>query len=106
MKKGSTMVKHIILWKLRSELSESEKIEVKKNAKEALEALVGKVPGLLFVQVNIEGLQSSNADMMLDTTLESEEALKNYQSHPDHVYVANTFVRPFTETRMCLDYEE
>lgn len=100
------MVKHIILWRLRSELSESEKIEVKKNAKAALEELALKVPGLLFVKVNIEGLQSSNADMMLDTTLESEDALKAYQSHPDHVYVANTFVRPFTETRMCLDYEE
>ncbi len=100
------MIKHVILWKLKSELSDAEKAEVKKNAKEALEALVGKVPGLLFVQVNINGLESSNADMMLDTTLESAEALKGYQSHPDHVYVANTFVRPFTETRMCLDYEE
>ncbi len=100
------MVKHIILWKLKDELAESEKKEAKANAKAALEALVGKVPGLLFVQVNINGLPSSNADMMLDTTLESEEALKAYQSHPDHVHVANTYVRPFTEVRMCLDYEE
>lgn len=100
------MVKHIILWKLKSELSEAEKTEIKKNAKAALEALVSKVPGLTFVRVNIDGLESSNADMMLDTTLESPEALKAYQSHPEHVYVANTFVRPFTETRMCLDYEE
>ena len=100
------MVKHIILWKLKSELSEAEKNEAMVNAKAALEALVDKIPGLLFVKVNINGLSSSNADMMLDTTLESEEALKAYQSHPDHVYVANTFVRPFTEVRMCLDYEE
>lgn len=99
------MVKHIILWQLKSELTDEEKATVKKNAKEALEALVGKVPGLTYVCVNIDALESSNADMMLDTTLESEEALKGYQKHPDHVYVANTYVRPFTEVRLCMDFE-
>ena len=42
---------------------------------------------------------------MLDSTLESEEALKGYQSHPGHVKVADTYVRPYTEVRMCMDYE-
>ena len=42
---------------------------------------------------------------MLDSDLESEEALKGYQSHPAHVAVANTYVRPFTEVRLCMDYE-
>ena len=37
---------------------------------------MGKVPGLLEVHVNINGLPTSNADVMLDTTLESFEALK------------------------------
>ena len=99
------MVKHIILWKLKESLSESEKAEAKKNAKAALEALEGKIPGLLSVSVAINGLSSSNADMMLDTSFESEEALKGYQIHPEHVAVANGYVRPFTEVRLCLDYE-
>jgi hypothetical protein len=43
---------------------------------------------------------------MLDSLLESEEALKAYQTHPDHVAAANNFVRPFTEVRMCMDYEK
>ena len=37
------MVKHVILWKLSDELSEKEKIEIKKNIKEGLESLKGKI---------------------------------------------------------------
>ena len=100
------MVKHIILWTLNPELSEAEKKEVKAGIKENLEGLVGKVPGLIDVKVNVDGrLDSSNADVMLDSTLESAEALKGYAVHPDHVAVANTKVRPYTIQRSCLDFE-
>lgn len=100
------MVKHIILWTLNPELSNQEKANVKKGIKEGLEGLKGKVPGLLDVVVNVDGrLQSSNCDVMLDSTLESEEALKAYAVHPAHVEVANTKVRPYTVQRTCLDFE-
>ena len=100
------MVKHIILWTLKSELSDTEKETIKAGIKEGLEGLVGKVPGLLDVKVQTAGrLCSSNADVMLDCTLESEEALKAYAVHPAHVEVANTKVRPFTALSSCLDCE-
>ena len=99
------MVKHIILWKLKDELSSEEKISVIKNIKEQLESLDGKIPGLTEIIVRTKPLASSNADVMLDSTLESEDALKGYQSHPEHVKVADTYVRPYTEVRMCMDYE-
>ena len=102
----TTMVKHIILWTLNPELSETEKIEVKKNIKAGLEALVGQVPGLLSLTVHIDGrLASSNADLMLDSTLDSEASLKAYAVHPAHVAVANGKVRPYTIQRSCLDFE-
>ena len=101
------MVKHIILWTLNPELSEKEKETVKVEIKEGLEGLVDKVPGLVSVKVHIDGrLSSSNADLMLDSTLESEEALKGYAVHPAHVAVANGKVRPYTVQRACLDFEE
>ena len=101
------MVKHIILWTLNPELSEKEKETVKAEIKEGLEGLVGKVPGLVSVKVHIDGrLSSSNADLMLDSTLESEEALKGYAVPPAHVAVANGKVRPYTVQRACLDFEE
>lgn len=100
------MIKHIILWTLNPELSEEEKKTVKAGIKAGLEGLVGQVPGLLDVKVHIDGrLASSNADLMLDCTLESEEALKGYACHPAHVAVANGKVRPYTVQRSCLDFE-
>ena len=50
------MTKHVILWQLKDELSAEQKAEVKKQIKAGLEGLVGKVPGLLEVHVNIGAL--------------------------------------------------
>ena len=99
------MVKHIILWTLK-EMSESEKESVKAGIKEGLEGLKGKIPGLVDIKVNTSGrLASSTADLMLDSTFESEEALKGYSKHPEHVAVADSKVRSFTASRACLDFE-
>ena len=99
------MVKHIILWTLK-EMSEEEKIAVKAGIKSGLESLKGKIPGLLEIKVVAEGrLESSTADLMLDSTFESFDALKAYSKHPEHVKVADEKVRPFTASRACLDFE-
>ena len=100
------MVKHIILWQLKDELSEEEKIKVKADIKSGLEGLAGKIPGLLEIHVETEGLASSNADLMLDSSFEDEDSLKGYAVHPAHVAVADGKVRPFTKARVCLDFEK
>ncbi len=64
------MVKHIILWQLKDELSEEQKIEVKAGIKAGLEGLAGQIPGLIEIHVETEGLASSNADLMLDSSFE------------------------------------
>lgn len=100
------MTKHIILWTLNPELTETEKQDVKRNIKSGLEGLVGIVPGLIEVKVTIDGIiDTSNCDLMLDCTLESEAALRAYAIHPAHVEVANTRVRPYTVQRVCIDFE-
>lgn len=99
------MVRHIILWKIKEEKTAEEKKMIKEGVKAGLEGLVGKIPGLIEIKVQTESLASSNADLMLDSTFEDEEALKNYATHPAHVAVADNKVRPFMEVRMCLDYE-
>lgn len=99
------MVKHVILWQLKDELSSEEKETVKKSIKEGLEGLAGRIPGLVDIHVNINGLASSNADLMLDSSFEDEESLKGYAVHPEHLAVANGVVRPNTKSRVCLDYE-
>ena len=112
------MVKHVILWKLKEELTAEEKENVKAGIKEGLEGLAGKVPGLVDVKVNINGLPTSTVDVMLDTTFtdadytsiendlkEYADALKAYSTNPLHVAVADGKVRPYTAVRSCLDYE-
>ena len=99
------MVKHIILWRLKDELTADEKAKVKQDIKAGLEGLAGRIPGLLSIEVNVDGrLDSSNADVMLDSTFVDEAALKAYAVHPEHVAVADGKVRPYTSLRTCLDY--
>lgn len=99
------MVKHVIIWQLKDELTKEQISEVKAGIKSGLEGLKGEIPGLIDIKVVTEGLASSNADVMLDSTFESEEALKGYAVHPKHVAVADGKVRPYTANRVCMDYE-
>ena len=99
------MVKHVILWTLKDEYSDSEKATIKEGIKSGLEGLKGQIPGMLDIRVNTEPLASSNCDVMLDSSFEDEESLKGYSVHPAHVEVANTKVRPYTATRTCMDYQ-
>ncbi|MBQ7926851.1 MAG: Dabb family protein [Lachnospiraceae bacterium] len=99
------MVKHIILWQLKDEFSPADKAEIKAGIKAGLEGLQGQIPGLLEIHVHTEGLASSNAEVMLDSTFTDEAALKGYAVHPAHVEVADTKVRPYTKTRSCMDFE-
>ena len=80
------MVKHIILWTLKEELSGEQKETIKQGIKEGLEGLSGQIPGLLEISVRAK-------------------ALKNYSTHPKHVAVADGKVRPYTATRACMDFE-
>ena len=99
------MVKHVILWVLKDEYEGIEREEIKKGIKDGLEGLKGQIPGLIDITVNTMPLESSNCDVMLDSTFEDEKALMRYSAHPLHVAVATSKVRPFTKSRTCMDYE-
>ena len=79
------MVRHIVLWKLKDELSTEEKNKVKKELK--------------------EGMEGSTVDVLLETVFENEAALKVYAGHPDHVAVGIEKIKPFMAERICYDYE-
>ncbi len=99
------MVKHIILWTL-NDMEKDKKETVKQEIKKSLESLNGKIPGLIDLKITAsEPLSSSTADLMLDSTFESPEALKNYSIHPEHTAIANSKVRPYTKLRSCLDFQ-
>ena len=99
------MVKHVILWTLKDEYSGVEIDKIKADIKAGLEGLKGQIPGLVEIKVNIKPLASSNCDLMLDSLFDNEESLKGYAVHPKHVEVADGKVRPYTASRVCMDYE-
>ena len=98
------MVNHIVMWNFKPEVPESEKETIKKAMEANLKSLVGKVPGLLTVEFVSNPLSSSTHDIALVTTLEKAEDVAIYGAHPEHVKVADTYVRPYVKDRVCLDY--
>lgn len=99
------MIKHVILWQFKDELSESEKAELGAKIKQGLEDLKGVVPGLTDIHVSVNPLPSSNADILLDSTVVDQAALDGYAVHPAHVKVKDGLIVPNTKLRVCMDYE-
>ena len=99
------MIRHYVLWNLKEEIQGDEKELRKNDIKTQLEGLLGKIPGLIKVTVEIARNKSCNREIALFTELESWEALESYQSSQAHLTVADNYVRPYTTDRICFDYE-
>ena len=98
------MIKHIIIWQLKPELTGKERSARAARIKAGLEALKGVIDGLTDIKVSIDPLPSSNGDLLLDSVFESKEALKAYQVHPEHLKVAE-LVKSSVCSRSCFDTE-
>ncbi len=98
------MIRHIVLWTLKDGTVE-EKEEIKLKIKNDLEALKGVIPGIISLQVISNPMSTTNGDLVLDSVLESEEALANYQIHEEHQKVV-AYVRSVVKDRICIDYHE
>ena len=98
------MVKHIVMWNFNADMSLDEKKSAGAKMRELLEPIKELVPGAIDIKVVINELESSNREIALIGTYETEDALKAYQVHPAHVE-AGKFVRSVTCDRACLDYE-
>lgn len=99
------MVRHVIIWNMKETLSDEECRKAKNDIKEALEALKGVIPGLLEINVATDPLDTSNADLLLDSLFEDKDALAVYADHPAHVKVKDELVVPNVRSRVCMDYE-
>lgn len=98
------MIRHIVLWTLNDGTLE-EKEAIKLKIKNDLEALKDVIPGIVSLQVITEPMATTNGDILLDSVLESEEALAHYQSHEEHQKVV-AYVRSVVKNRICIDYHE
>ena len=92
------MVKHIVLYTLKEGVEKKEAVALIESV---LVPLVGKIPGLLHMEVK---LAFNGMDYALYSEFESKEALANYTKHPAHL-AAKEHLWHFLDTRVAADYE-
>ena len=92
------MVKHIVLYKLKDGINKEDAVKIIASV---LEPLVGKIPGLLHMEIR-QAFQGM--DYALYSEFESKQALKEYAQHPLHIEAKSHFFH-FIDTRVAADYE-
>lgn len=101
---GLIMVRHIVAWNHADGLSADENYKNAEIMKIELENLKNLIEGIISIQVLTNPVDTSDSDVMLDVVFESEEALKAYTIHPEHVRVGTNFVKPVVKNRKCIDF--
>lgn len=92
------MVKHIVLYTLKEGINKDEAVEIVRSQ---LEPLVGKIPGLLHMEIR---RAFSGMDYALYSEFESKEDLANYRENPLHLAAKEHFAH-FLDKRVAADYE-
>ena len=92
------MFKHIVVYKLKEDVNKDEAVAVIASC---LEPLVGKIPGLLHMEIRrcFNGM-----DYALYSEFESRQLLESYAKHPLHLEAKSHF-HHFIDTRVAADYE-
>jgi quinol monooxygenase YgiN len=99
------MIKHLVFWKLHDFAEGRDKAANAQLMKERLEALAGRIPGLLKIEVGFNIVPGdTNSDVALYSELANRAALEAYQAHPDHQAVI-PLIRPLISERRLVDYE-
>lgn len=92
------MVKHIVLYTLKEGVDKEKAVKLIASV---LEPLVGKIPGLLKMEIRqaYEGM-----DYALYSEFENREAVAAYREHPLHLEAKGHFWH-LLDSRTAADYE-
>ncbi len=97
------MIKHIIMWTLKDELTNKE--EVKNKIKTDLENLPQSIKEIVDIKITLnKGLTKSLADIYMDSSFNSMEDLQAYLVHDYHKR-AGEYIRSVVKDRLSIDYE-
>jgi len=92
------MVKHIVLFKLKT-------LDDRPKALQALNSMKGKIEGLIDLETGEDFLASERSyDIALICTLKDKAALDFYQAHPVHQPV-KAIMHAIRESSVAVDYE-
>jgi len=99
------MLRHIVAWNFKDEFSAEENRRNAEKVKLELEALCKLIPEIIELRVDIDLLESSNKDVMLDSRFKDEADLAKYKVHPEHLRVGE-FVSSVLKDRAAVDFYE
>lgn len=99
------MLKHIIVWRLKPEAHGNTATQNALLIKDKLEALQGRIPGMLKIEVGVDVSRGSESgDLVLYSEFEDRKALDVYIAHPEHKAVF-PFIAAARADRVIVDYE-
>ena len=98
------MVKHIVLFKIKDEVPETDKLVVMNKFKEAIEALPAKISVIRKIEVGLNMNPGESWHIALYSEFDNLDDVKFYATHPDHV-AAGKIIAEAKESRSCVDYE-
>lgn len=98
------MIKHVVLFKFKTETELPEKKQKLENIKVSLEQLKESIDCLSLIEVGLNSNPSEAYDLALITEFKTWDDLKAYAAHPEHQKVA-TVIRSVLDQRACVDYE-
>ena len=98
------MIRHIVMWTFRHDLAETPQ-QIASEMKSRLEALNGKIEGLLRAEVGVNVKQSASSyDAVLTADFTSWEAMEAYKVNPLHVVISD-YCKSCRLERVDVDYE-
>ncbi|WP_035288837.1 Dabb family protein [Clostridium sp. KNHs214] len=100
------MIKHIVMWKLKSEACGNNREDNALKMKKLLEDLQGKIDEIISIKVSINHklAPKTNFHVILEVEVDNFEALKIYSNHQLHLKVVE-FIKEVSEERVALDYQ-
>ena len=98
------MVKHIVLFQLKKDLTEEVRQEVMNNFKTAIEALPKEIKFIRQIHVGLNMNPAETWDICLESAFDSLEDVKAYSAHPAHIAAAGT-IKDYKADRSCVDFE-
>ncbi len=99
------MIKHIVLFRLASELSGEEKSYRIAEIKKAFEKLPDRIGCLHDLSISPNLNPKEPFDFALVATLDDLVDVNSYANHPEHVDLVGKLIKPYLHSRAAVDIE-
>lgn len=97
------MIRHVVLWQFKEDVSLKKRSKIIEYMNNTLNSIKEE---LLILQLDllVDPIETSNADLMLDSVFNNIQHLTEYTINTSHTEMVD-YVSKYLCNRMCFDYE-